>query len=56
MLKRFELGDWFLVGIMLLQLLAVGGYVIKRRWLEAVVYFCYMTAQGALILLSLRGR
>lgn len=55
-MKRFELGDWFLVGIMCLQCLAILGFVWKRRWLEAVVYLCYMTAQGALILLSLRGR
>lgn len=55
-MSKLLLGDWFLMGIMCLQLLAVLGYVWKRQWLDAVVYFCYMIAQGALILMSIKGR
>ena len=55
-MKRFELGDYFLLGIVVLQLGAVLCYAWKKRWLEVTVYGAYMTAQIALLLLSLRGR
>jgi hypothetical protein len=54
--KRLELGDFFLLAIALLQLLAVASYAWKRRWHEAVVYGCYMIAQISLILLSIKAR
>lgn len=54
--RRMEVGDYFIVGIIFLQFLAVCGYAWKKRWLEATVYGAYMTAQIALLFLSLRGR
>ena len=56
MVKRLDLGDWFIIGIVCLQALAVLSYTYKKRWLEALVYGCYMTAQIALLAMSLRGR
>lgn len=50
------LGDFFLTGVAVLQFAAVLSYLWKRQWLEAVVYFCYMTAQIALLLLSIKTR
>lgn len=55
-MRRMEVGDYFIVGIIFLQFLAVCGYAWKKRWLEATVYGAYMTAQIALLFLSLRGR
>lgn len=56
LIQKLELGDYFLLGIVVLQFFAVVAYVWKRRWLDATVYACYMTAQIALLLLSMRGR
>lgn len=56
LIQRLQFGDWCLVGIALLQLLAVLGYLWKKRWLDAAIYAGYMLAQTSLILLSMRGR
>lgn len=55
-MSRMEAGDYFILGIICLQFGAVASYIWRRRWHEAVVYGAYMTAQIALLLLSLRGR
>lgn len=54
--RRFELGDWLMCGVAILQFAAVLAYMWKKRWLEAGVYICYGTATVLIIFLSLRIR